>query len=37
MDWPGTHNGTQTYTLVNSWNYVTGNYTTTLTYTLTAP
>jgi len=34
---PGTHNGTQTYKLVNSWNYVTGNYSTTVTYTLTAP
>ena len=34
---PGTHNGTQTYKLVNSWSYVTGTYTTSITYTLTAP
>jgi hypothetical protein len=34
---PGTRNGTQTYQLTNSWAYATGNYTTTLTYTLTAP
>jgi hypothetical protein len=29
--------GTQTYALVNSWSYSTGTYTTTLTYTLSAP
>lgn len=34
---PAARNGTQTYTLVNSWNYAPGTYTTTLTYTLTAP
>jgi hypothetical protein len=34
---PGTHSGTQTYKLVNSWSYVTGTYTTSITYTLTAP
>jgi hypothetical protein len=34
---PGARSGQQTYTLVNSWNYVPGNYAVTLTYTLTAP
>jgi hypothetical protein len=34
---PGLHTGTQTYKLVNSWAYVTGAYSTLLTYTLTAP
>jgi hypothetical protein len=29
--------GTQSYTLVNAWTYAVGTYTTTLTYTLTAP
>lgn len=33
----GTRNGTQTYRLANSWAYATGNYSVTLTYTLTAP
>ena len=33
----GTSNGTQTYQLVNSWNYKTGTYTAIITYTLTAP
>jgi hypothetical protein len=33
----GNHTGIQTYTLDNSWAYATGVYTTTLTYTLTAP
>jgi len=33
----GTYAGTQTYALANSWTYVTGSYTATLTYTLTAP
>lgn len=33
----GIFTGTQTYALANSWNYSTGTYTTTLTYTLTAP
>lgn len=33
----GTASGTQTYQLVNSWNYKTGSYSTTITYTLTAP
>jgi hypothetical protein len=33
----GQHTGTQTYNLVNSWNYAIGTYTVTLTYTLTAP
>ena len=37
--WTGGGNeaGTQTYQLVNSWNYRTGTYTATITYTLTAP
>lgn len=34
---PGARNGTQTYALVNSWTYAPGTYSTTLTYTLTAP
>ncbi|MEI6669742.1 MAG: hypothetical protein WCP29_16455 [Acidobacteriota bacterium] len=29
--------GTQSYALANAWTYSTGTYTTTLTYTLTAP
>jgi hypothetical protein len=33
----GNHTGIQSYTLDNSWAYATGTYTTTLTYTLTAP
>jgi hypothetical protein len=33
----GTWAGTQTYKLTNNWAYATGNYTATLTYTLTAP
>jgi hypothetical protein len=33
----GTAAGTQTYKLVNSWNYKTGLYGATITYTLTAP
>ena len=37
--WTGSGNptGTQTYALANSWTYVTGTYTVTLNYTLTAP
>ncbi len=37
--WTGSGNyvGTQTYVLANSWTYVTGAYSATLTYTLTAP
>jgi hypothetical protein len=34
---PGAHNGSQTYTLVNDWAYAPGNYSVTLTYTLTTP
>lgn len=34
---PGAHNGTQTYTLVNDWAYAPGNYSVTLTYTLSTP
>jgi hypothetical protein len=34
---PGAHNGSQSYSLANSWNYAVGSYTATLTYTLTAP
>ena len=30
-------NGTQTFSLPNSWAYGTGTYTTTLNYTLTVP
>ena len=33
----GSWTGTQSYTLVNAWTYATGTYSTTLTYTLTAP
>jgi hypothetical protein len=33
----GSWSGTQSYTLLNSWTYATGTYSTTLTYTLTAP
>jgi hypothetical protein len=33
----GSHAGTQTYSLTNSWTYATGSYSTTFTYTLTAP
>jgi hypothetical protein len=33
----GQRTGTFNYFLANSWNYATGSYTTTLTYTLTAP
>jgi hypothetical protein len=34
---PGAQNGTQTFSLPNSWTYGTGSYTTTLNYTLTVP
>lgn len=33
----GTRSGTQSYKLTNSWAYATGNYSVTLTYTLSAP
>ena len=33
----GRHQGTHTYTLPNSWGYLTGTYTTVLSYTLTTP
>ena len=33
----GNRNGTQSFSLVNSWLYATGTYTATITYTLTAP
>jgi hypothetical protein len=33
----GNRSGTQTYVLANSWSYATGNYTMTVTYTLSAP
>jgi hypothetical protein len=33
----GNRTGTQNYFLANSWNYATGNYSTSATYTLTAP
>ena len=33
----GNRSGTQNYTLDNSWDYVTGSYGTSLTYTLTVP
>ncbi|HSL24367.1 MAG TPA: hypothetical protein VK886_22725 [Vicinamibacterales bacterium] len=33
----GTRSGVQSYSLNNSWAYATGNYTMTITYTLTAP
>ena len=40
--WPNTSgtrnfNGTFSYFLANSWNYATGNYTASVTYTLSAP
>lgn len=34
---PGNRSGTQTYSFANSWAYATGNYSMTVTYTLTAP
>lgn len=33
---PGSRSGAQTFKLVNDWNYKSGNYSVTLTYTLTA-
>lgn len=38
-DWLGSGNrsGSHTYVLANSWTYATGNYSTVVTYTLTAP
>lgn len=33
----GSRSGTMTYRLTNSWTYATGNYSTTVTYTLSAP
>jgi hypothetical protein len=33
----GSWSGTQSYVMTNSWNYVAGTYSATLTYTLTAP
>ncbi len=33
----GSRSGTQSYYLINSWSYAAGTYTTTLTYTLSAP
>jgi hypothetical protein len=33
----GSRSGTQSFGLLNSWTYATGNYTTSATYTLTAP
>jgi len=33
----GTQSGTQSYRLVNSWDYKTGTYTASITYTLSAP
>lgn len=33
----GSRVGTQSYRLANSWTYATGSYSTTFTYTLTAP
>ncbi len=33
----GSHVGTQTYAMANSWSYATGSYSATLTYTLTTP
>jgi hypothetical protein len=33
----GSRSGTQTYQLANSWDYATGSYSTSATYTLTAP
>lgn len=34
---PGQHSGTFSFFLANSWSYATGNYSQTVTYTLTAP
>jgi hypothetical protein len=34
---PGSRAGTQTYSLVNNWNYAPGDYAVTLTYTLATP
>jgi len=34
---PSNNNGTQSYALANSWTYVPGTYTMTVTYTLSAP
>jgi hypothetical protein len=34
---PGARNGSQAYSLVNDWAYAPGNYSVTLTYTLTTP
>ena len=34
---PGNRGGTQTYALTNSWDYAIGNYSATITYTLTVP
>jgi hypothetical protein len=34
---PGSHNGTLSFSLKNSWSYATGNYTQRVTFTLTAP
>ena len=33
----GSRSGDMTFALVNSWTYATGNYSTTVTYTLSAP
>ena len=33
----GQYSGTYTFSLVNAWSYAVGSYTTTATYTLTAP
>jgi hypothetical protein len=38
--WTGSGNrndGTQTFSLANSWSYATGTYLATITYTLTSP
>jgi hypothetical protein len=34
---PGQHSGTISFSLANSWSYATGQYSQTVTYTLTAP
>lgn len=34
---PGSHNGTQTYSMPNSWTYAPDTYSMTVTYTLSAP
>jgi hypothetical protein len=34
---PGQKSGAQVYRLLNSWDYVTGNYSAVITYTLTTP